>query len=228
MLASRLFSRQLLGACRVEHSVPSVADKRLCLRPILRAKPKIANYPFTTIIPNLGVWIPTSYQKDEQNASALKGSGSEGLVMCDVPGLISGAARGVGLGHAFLRHVERCRVIVHLVDATSNDPVADYVMLNQEILQYGQELANKPQVVVVNKVDAYEDTVVTDNDGNWESGLKVRHSREQLKAQLEEVMPHTRLMWMSARDHLGVDELMERLLAFVNKVKTAEESGEQG
>lgn len=80
-----------------------------------RAKPKIANYPFTTVIPNLGVWIPgtSSNEQTAQDESSstqwLKGSGKEGLVFCDVPGLIAGAADGVGLGHAFLRHVERCQ-----------------------------------------------------------------------------------------------------------------------
>jgi GTP-binding protein len=69
----------------------------------------------------------------------------------DVPGLIAGAAQGVGLGHAFLRHVERCHVILHLVDATSNDPVADFAMLNSEITRFGSgQLAQMPQVVVVN------------------------------------------------------------------------------
>lgn len=185
-----------------------------CLTLQGRAKPKIANYPFTTIIPNLGVWIPGA--GPEEDGPLLKGSGSDGLVMCDVPGLIAGAARGVGLGHAFLRHVERCRVIVHLVDATSNDPIADYAMLNQEILQYGTELAKKPQVVVVNKVDAYE----TDQSGpEWETGLELRFTKEELESRLIGVMPHTRLMWMSAKDRSGVDDLMQRLAAFVKKVK---------
>jgi GTPase len=148
-----------------------------------------------------------------------KGAGSDGLVLCDVPGLIAGAARGVGLGHAFLRHVERCHVIVHLIDATSNDPVADYEMLNEEILKYGtSQLATMPQVVVVNKIDAFEDTV---HGNDWEKGLQVRWSRDKLEQRLREVMPHTRLMWMSAREREGVDDLMLRLASFVKKVKYA-------
>ncbi len=74
--------------------------------------------------------------------------------MQDVPGLIAGAAQGVGLGHAFLRHVERCHMILHLVDATSNDPVADFEMLNRELVNYGTgQLARMPQVVVINKIN---------------------------------------------------------------------------
>jgi GTPase len=181
-----------------------------------RAKPKIANYPFTTIIPNLGVWLPpTAAFKDASRQD--KGAGSDGLVLCDVPGLIAGAASGVGLGHAFLRHVERCHVIVHLVDATSNDPIADYIMLNEEILKYGTgQLATMPQVVVVNKIDVFDDTI---RGNDWEKGLQVRLSRDTLEKRLREVIPHTRLLWMSAKEHDGVDDLMIRLASFVKKVK---------
>lgn len=188
------------------------AGKSTFLASVTRAKPKIANYPFTTVIPNLGVWVP---EADAEN----KGSGSDGLVLCDVPGLIAGASQGVGLGHAFLRHIERCHVILHLVDATSNDPIADYTMLNRELVNYGTgQLATMPQVVVVNKVDAWEE----EKGENWEQGLKVKWSREELQSKLGEAMPHTRLMWMSAKEGEGVDELMGRLAAFVKKVKTAE------
>jgi len=141
--------------------------------------------------------------------------------LCDVPGLIAGAADGVGLGHAFLRHVERCHVILHLIDATSNDPIADYTMLNREIMRYGTgQLAQMPQVVVVNKIDALEGRAGAD----WEEGLSVKwSSREELESRIREVMPHTRLMWMSAKEREGVEELMTRLAAFVKKVKEAKE-----
>lgn len=181
------------------------AGKSTFLASVTRAKPKIADYPFTTIIPNLGVWLSPSASED--------GSGN-GLVLCDVPGLIEGAARGVGLGHAFLRHVERCHVIVHLIDATSNDPVRDYEMINEEIVKYGTgQLANMPQVVVVNKMDALE----VDNDDN----PLPRISRQELDEKLRHIMPHSRLMWMSAKHRDGVDDLMQRLSAFVNKVKSS-------
>lgn len=134
----------------------------------------------------------------------------------DVPGLIEGAAKGVGLGHAFLRHVERCHVILHLVDATSDDPIADFEMLNQELVKYGTgQLAKMPQVVVVNKLDALEGR----GGEEWEVGLRTKLSREDLAQKLQESMSHTRLMWMSAKERDGVDDLMTRLAAFVKKVK---------
>jgi GTP-binding protein len=133
----------------------------------------------------------------------------------DVPGLIAGAAQGVGLGHAFLRHVERCHVILHLVDATSNDPVADFAMLNREITKYGSgQLALMPQVVVVNKLDAF-----AGKGEEWEQGLSTKLSREELEMQLKQVMSHSRLMWMSAKEKDGVDDLMTRMASFVKKIK---------
>lgn len=191
------------------------AGKSTFLASVTRAKPKIANYPFTTVIPNLGVWVPPN---DYSSDDATYGSGSEGLALCDVPGLIAGAAEGIGLGHAFLRHVERCHIILHLVDATSNDPIADFRMVNKEIMRYGNgKLAQMPQIVVVNKVDVWEE-----NSGEeWEQGLKTRMDRELLGQALKEAMPHSRLMWMSAKEKDGVDDLMGRMNAFVKKVKAA-------
>ena len=128
----------------------------------------------------------------------------------DVPGLIAGAAEGIGLGHAFLRHVERCHVILHLVDATSNDPVGDFTMVNREILRYGSgKLAQMPQVVVVNKIDTWDEN----NDE------MLQNQKEELEKKLREVMAHSRLMWMSAKERDGVDDLMTRMAAFVRKVK---------
>jgi GTP-binding protein len=123
---------------------------------------------------------------------------------------------GVGLGHAFLRHVERCHVILHLVDATSNDPIADFEMLNRELVNYGTgQLANMPQVVVVNKLDALEGRAGED----WEEGLRTKLTRQELEAKLTATMSHSRLMWMSAKERDGVDDLMVRMASFVKKVK---------
>jgi GTPase len=197
------------------------AGKSTFLAAVTRAKPKIANYPFTTVIPNLGVWIPpendfSSAGFAEGGNKAVGGAGSTGLVLCDVPGLVAGAANGVGLGHAFLRHVERCHVILHLVDATSNDPIADFEMLNRELTKYGTgQLAKMPQVVVINKVDAFEGK----GNESWEEGLKTRLDKDALKALITEKMPHSRLMWMSAKEKEGVDDLMLRMSTFVKKVK---------
>jgi len=193
------------------------AGKSTFLASVTRAKPKIANYPFTTVIPNLGVWVPpeSDYTRDASKGLT-GGAGSAGIVLCDVPGLVAGAAKGVGLGHAFLRHVERCHVILHLVDATSIDAAADFAMLNRELAQYGTgQLANMPQVVVVNKVDAFEEG----REDESEQGLEMKLSRQELKDELDDVMEHSRLMWVSAKEKDGVDELMRRMAKFVNNVK---------
>ena len=135
------------------------------------------------------------------------------MVLCDVPGLIEGASRGIGLGHAFLRHVERCHVILHLVDATAEDPLQDFKMLNGELIKYGTgQLARMPQVVVINKTDAYE----SDSEEDKKPTLPL----EELETQLKDAMSHSRLMLMSAKKEDGVDDLMVRLSAFVKKVTT--------
>ena len=130
--------------------------------------------------------------------------------------MIEGASRGIGLGHAFLRHVERCHVILHLVDATSEDPLKDFQMLNGELIKYGTgQLARMPQVVVINKTDVY-DSCNQSNDGNLKK--KPSLSLEELERQLKDAMSHSRLMRMSAKEGEGVDDLMVRLSAFVKKV----------
>jgi GTP-binding protein len=113
---------------------------------VSRARPKVADYPFTTLVPNLGV---------------VRLSDERQFVIADIPGLIEGASEGAGLGHQFLRHVERCRVLLHIVEATfttgpERDPLADYHAINRELARYAPELAHKPQVVALNKLDATE------------------------------------------------------------------------
>jgi GTP-binding protein len=189
------------------------AGKSTFLAAVTRAAPRIADYPFTTVVPNLGVWIPAASGHDSRKIeSNTRGgdrtAGSTGLVLCDVPGLIAGAADGVGLGHAFLRHVERCRIILHLVDGTSQDPVGDYKMVNAEIRRYGTgSLADMPQVVVVNKIDAWEEQGIDE-----ENRLK-----KVLEEQLKSEMGHTRLMWVSAKDRDGTDDLMSRMASYMKK-----------
>lgn len=114
------------------------AGKSTLLSVISAAKPKIANYPFTTLQPNLGV-----VQVDEQQS----------LVFADIPGLIEGAASGAGLGHDFLRHIERTRVIIHLLDGSAEEPLTDWAIINQELALYDAGLEEKPQLVVLNKLD---------------------------------------------------------------------------
>jgi GTP-binding protein len=211
------------------------AGKSTLLAAVTRAKPKIANYPFTTVIPNLGVWIPTPPKHQYQQYNSGGGSNdvnadNTSLVLCDVPGLIEGAAEGVGLGHAFLRHVERCHVILHIVDCTSEDPVADFEMLNAELTRYGSgALITKPQVVVVNKSDAwyydYSENDHAEGISSVSDGTEIvrppKYSKEELQERLRESMPHSRLMFMSAGSKDGVEDLMLRLATFVGKVKEA-------
>lgn len=113
------------------------AGKSTLLSVVSNAKPKIADYPFTTLEPNLGV---VTY--DDRD-----------LVFADIPGLIEGAHMGVGLGHAFLRHVQRCRVLIHVLDGISSDPLADFNQINTELALYDENLAKKTQIVVFNKID---------------------------------------------------------------------------
>ena len=121
-----------------------------------------------------------------------------------------------------MRHVERCHVILHIVDATSADPIGDFNMINKELMRYGTgKLAEMPQVVVVNKVDVWDEESESGKE-EWEKGLKTKMTKDQLEAALKETMAHTRLMWMSAKQKDGVDDLMTRLEAFVTKVKAAQ------
>lgn len=117
------------------------AGKSTFISRMSSARPKIADYPFTTIIPNLGV---------------VRKSTGDGYVIADIPGLIEGASEGVGLGHDFLRHVERCRFLLHIVDGTEEDPINNYKIINKELEKYSEKLAKLFQIVAINKIDAIE------------------------------------------------------------------------
>lgn len=114
------------------------AGKSTLLSVVSAATPKIGDYPFTTLQPNLGV------VELEDNQT---------MVLADIPGLIEGASEGVGLGHDFLRHVERTRVLIHLLDGAAPEPLEDWAMINQELAMYDVEMEQKPQLVVLNKID---------------------------------------------------------------------------
>ncbi|MDT8305324.1 MAG: GTPase ObgE [Anaerolineae bacterium] len=114
------------------------AGKSTLLSVVSAARPKIASYPFTTLQPSLGV---------------VEVGDGETMVWADIPGLIEGAAEGVGLGHDFLRHVERTRVLIHLLDGGASDPLEDWAMINQELALYDVRMEDKPQIVVLNKMD---------------------------------------------------------------------------
>ena len=152
---------------------PSVG-KSTILSVVSSARPEIADYPFTTIIPNLGVVT----SKDGRN-----------FVMADLPGLIDGAHLGKGLGLQFLRHIERCRVIVHVIDMsnTGRDPYEDYLNINNELKEYGFGLENRPQIVVASKMD--------------EEGTNER--LEELKKKIDvDVIP------ISSLTDMGIDEMI--------------------
>lgn len=117
------------------------AGKSTLISRISSAKPKIADYPFTTLIPNLGV---------------VKKRSGDGYVVADIPGLIEGASEGVGLGHDFLRHVERCRFLVHLIDSTEENPFENYKKINLELEKHSEQLAGLYQIIALNKIDAID------------------------------------------------------------------------
>ncbi len=128
---------------------PNVGKSTLLSR-VSNAKPKIANYHFTTLNPNLGV---------------VDLEGTKGFVIADIPGLIEGASEGIGLGHEFLRHIERTKVIIHIVDAAGTegrDPIEDIYAINKELEAYNADIAKRPQVIAANKIDAIYD----DGTGN--------------------------------------------------------------
>ena len=159
---------------------PNVGKSTL-LSVVSRAQPKIANYHFTTLYPNLGVVYV------EEGVS---------FVMADIPGIIEGAADGAGLGHDFLRHVDRCRLLVHVVDVSGSegrDPVEDFEAINAELQQYSPELATRKMIVVANKMDIMED----------DSLLKAL--REHVEAKGLE------LFELSAAAHQGTRELVKRI-----------------
>ena len=126
---------------------PSVGKSSILSR-ISAAKPKIADYHFTTLSPNLGV---------------VSTGGEGGFVAADIPGLIEGASEGLGLGHAFLRHVDRCRLLLHVVDIScfeGRNPIEDVKTINNELKKYSPQLAERPQIIIANKCDALDESVV--------------------------------------------------------------------
>lgn len=167
---------------------PNVGKSTL-LSNVSNAKPKIANYHFTTLDPNLGV-------------VDLKGGG---FVIADIPGLIEGAADGVGLGHDFLRHIERTRVIVHVVDAASvegRDPVEDIRAINKELAEFNEELTKRPQIIAANKLDCLYGT---DREN------AVKKLKDEFEPQGIPVMP------ISAATKEGVTELLYKIKQLLDK-----------
>lgn len=169
---------------------PNVGKSTFLAR-VTNARPKIANYHFTTLNPNLGV-----VDMD-----------GDGFVIADIPGLIEGASEGVGLGYEFLRHIERTRVLIHMVDAAGTegrDPIADIYAINRELEAYNPEIASRPQVIAANKVD-----VLAEED----SGI-IEKLRQEFGKNGVEVFP------ISAVSGMGVKELLYRVQGMLKELDT--------
>lgn len=165
------------------------AGKSTLLAALTRAHPRIADYPFTTLSPQLGVAVLDETRR---------------LVVADIPGLIEGAAQGAGLGHEFLRHVERTRVLVHLLDAVppdGSDPAENYRRVRHELGAYSPLLLGKPELIVLNKIDLLD-----------EEGVRAAMARLREALGLES----GQLMAISAATRRGTRELLERLWAMVH------------
>lgn len=169
------------------------AGKSTLIAALSAARPKVADYPFTTLIPNLGV--------------VRKPSG-DGTVFADIPGLIEGAHTGAGLGHDFLRHIERTRLLVHLVDTTAPDPLADYQTIQQELQQYGRGLAERSQILALNKVDALDQETVN-----------------AIAQQLQE-LSHTSVFQISAVTRKGLDELLQHIWSTLDQITEERQKAE--
>ena len=168
------------------------AGKSTFLAAVSRARPKIADYPFTTLHPQLGV---------------VGDNGGE-FVLADIPGLIEGAHEGTGLGTRFLGHVERCRVLLHLVDGTEDDVIKNYQTVRQELEQYGHGLVDKPEVVALNKTDALIDDEIT---------LKQNALKQACRGQV---------IALSGVSGAGVDQVIRALAQQIDQAGEQSENGD--
>lgn len=164
------------------------AGKSTFLSAASRAKPKIADYPFTTLKPQLGV----VYVDNKE------------FVIADIPGLIKGAHEGLGLGDRFLGHIERCATILHVIDATGDDVAGAYKTIRHELSEYGEGLADKKEIIALNKIDALDDELI-----------------EMLSAELKEVTSSP-IMPISAVTGAGVEKMLRALLQNVEQERAAE------
>ncbi|MBM7854514.1 GTP-binding protein [Desulfohalotomaculum tongense] len=163
------------------------AGKSTIISRVSAAKPKIADYPFTTLVPNLGV---------------VRVSEGESFVMADIPGLIEGAHAGVGLGHEFLRHVERTRLLVHVLDTAGTegrDPLKDFYVINGELQKYNQQLAQRPMVIAANKMD-------------------LPQAEENLKRIKQELGEKYEIYPVSAATGDGLDKLTYRIAGLLKEI----------
>jgi GTP-binding protein len=168
------------------------AGKSTLLSRLSNARPEIADYPFTTLTPNLGV-----VDIDDKNS----------LLLADIPGLIEGAAEGRGLGHEFLRHIERTRLIVHLIDIYQEDIAGCYLIIRNELKAHSSKLAKLPEIVVVNKIDGIEPNLLK---------LKVKELKNKLPKK-------TKLLEISANAGINLDKLRYELKSAIDTIKPTEQ-----
>jgi GTP-binding protein len=167
------------------------AGKSTLISAVSAARPKIADYPFTTLVPNLGV---------------VRKPTGDGTVFADIPGLIEGAHLGIGLGFDFLRHIERTRILLHLIDVTSEDPIASYHTIQEELRSYDRGLADRPQIVALSKMDAVDDSVEV----------------AAIAAQLHE-LSHAPIFKISAATRQGLDALLNQVWQQLEEFAAEEE-----
>ena len=172
------------------------AGKSSLLSVITQAKPKIANYPFTTIDPNLGVISDYKNQK----------------IIVDIPGIIEGASSGYGLGHKFLKHIQRTKFLLHLVDGSEENLVEKVVQTNNELKAFDNELLKKPQILCINKYDL-------------ESVQKIKHEIEKSLQNYD--LPHYKLFFISTKNLVGIDELTKEIFNLsANELKNSKDKTE--
>lgn len=170
------------------------AGKSTLISALSAARPKVADYPFTTLVPNLGV---------------VRKPTGDGTVFADIPGLIAGAHQGAGLGHEFLRHIERTRVLLHLIDATSPDPLVDYNTIQQELQAYGRGLAERPQILALSKIDA------------------VNLETQNLEAIASELatLSNAPVFLISAVTRTGLEPLLQQIWSTLDELSSKESGG---
>lgn len=165
------------------------AGKSTLIAALSAARPKIADYPFTTLVPNLGV---------------VRKPTGDGTVFADIPGLIEGAHLGTGLGYDFLRHIERTRLLLHLIDATADDPIGDYQTIQAELQAYGRGLSERPQILALNKIDAVDSETV-----------------ELLATELNH-LTHVPVFQISAVTQKGLESLLQTVWQSLDQLKDVE------
>jgi GTP-binding protein len=182
--------------------LPNIGKSTL-LSVISAAKPKIADYEFTTLTPNLGV---------------VEGYDTPGFIVADLPGLIEGAAQGKGLGDEFLRHIERSRVVVHLVDGFSDDIAGDFEKINKEIREFNPKILKKPQILVISRIDILSDDV-------WKK--KEKEAQAIIDKHKAIFKFDKKPFLISAQTHLGLDQLVREISAELDKLPKKIEKAEQ-